>query len=179
MVNKKDTGLPQDRSSEKIMRIQSFENSDIVRQTLVSLINVASSKTSKAYARTTLKLLLDKLEKKYVVVKFIKIKDAEKIKNNEDAITVMAKANTIEPNEIGRTIQSLVDIYKRELGKKAGYFFIKEFQAELGDDYHSVIKKMGVDLRLVELQEEVYGWDTEHLQIKENVNSNIAFVEKK
>jgi hypothetical protein len=37
---------------------------------------------------------------------------------------------------------------------------------------------MGVDLRLVELQNELYGVDTDKYKIKDDINSNIAYVEK-
>ena len=65
------------------------------------------------------------------------------------------------------------------MGKKAGYFFLAEFKEVLGEEYHSIIKKMGVDLRLIDLQKEMPGWDTQNYKIKDEFDSNIAFLEKK
>ena len=65
------------------------------------------------------------------------------------------------------------------MGNKAGYFFLSEFKEVLGDHYYSTIKKMGVDLRLIGLQKEIYGWDEETYEIKDKYNSNIAYLEKR
>ena len=40
-------------------------------------------------------------------------------------------------------------------------------------------KKMGVDLRLIDLQKQIYGWDIGKYKIKDKFDSNIAFLEKK
>lgn len=80
---------------------------------------------------------------------------------------------------MGRAIQNLVDVLKRHLGKRAGYFFMKEFQDDLGEDYRSIIKSMGVDLRLADLQDELGGWDSKQYTIKDDADVNIAFIEKK
>ena len=70
------------------------------------------------------------------------------------------------------------DLLKKYLGNKAGYFFIQEFKAVLGDKYYTIIKEIGVDLRLVQLQNEFSGLDTKSFKIKDAGSSNIAFVEK-
>lgn len=56
---------------------------------------------------------------------------------------------------------------------------MKEFQDDLGEDYRSIIKSMGVDLRLADLQDELGGWDSEQYTIKDDADVNIAFIEKK
>jgi hypothetical protein len=166
-------------SSDKSIEILNVENSDVVKHTLVTLINIASTKTTKAYARSTMKTLLKKLEKNHSLFKYIDIKNVEEIEDNIKAINVTNKINSITSNEVGRAIQSLVDMFKKELGKKAGYFFIREFRDNLGDNYHLIIRNMGVDLRLSELQDELYGWDSEKYQIKDDENANIAYIEEK
>jgi len=155
------------------------ENSDIMRHTINSLVHVASTKTSDEYARTSMKNLLNQLIKDYDFLKYIKIKDAKYFENTFDAVSVMSHIDTVESQKVGKAIQSLVDILKKHLGKRAGYFFIQEFRDHLGDEYHLLIKNMGVDLRLSDLQEEFEGLDSEHFMIKDDVNANIAFIEKK
>ncbi len=41
------------------------------------------------------------------------------------------------------------------LGKDAGHFFIKEISRNIGDDYQSTIRNMGVDLSLMQLEHEI------------------------
>ena len=38
---------------------------------------------------------------------------------------------------------------------------------------------MGVDLRLIDLQKEIAGIDTEDYKIRDKIDSNIAYLEKK
>ena len=156
-----------------------IENSDVMTHVLTSLVNVTSTKTSEAHAWLTVKTLLKQLEENYDFLRYIKIEDVNYLENNLDAIDVISDINHIESREVGKAIQNLVDILKKHLGKKAGYCFIREFREDLGHDYHSIIKNMGVDLRLVELQDELYGWESEKYKIRDNGNANIAFVEKK
>ena len=49
----------------------------------------------------------------------------------------------------------------------------------LGNEYYSIIKEMGVDLRLIDLQSKIYGWDSGKHKIKDKFDSNIAYIEKK
>ena len=51
-----------------------IENSDIMKHTLASLLNIASSKTSVDYARSSLKNLLIDLEGNYDFLKYVDIK---------------------------------------------------------------------------------------------------------
>ena len=154
------------------------ENIDIMRHILYSLVNVASTKTSDDYAWSSIKKLLKELEPNYDFFKYIQIGELEDLSNNIDDINIISKMNAIEQNELGKSIQELVDLYKKYLGKKAGYFFISEFKDILGERYHSIIKNIGVDLRLIELQDELYGIDSKKYKIKDAGSSNIAFVEK-
>ena len=96
-----------------------------------------------------------------------------------DDINILSDFNDVEPKQIGEAIQNIVDIFKTRMGNKAGYFFLAEFKEVLGEEYHSIIKEMGVDLRLIDLQKQIYGLDTGKYKIKDEFDSNIAFLEKK
>jgi len=158
--------------------IKKISNSKIIKRTLMSLINVASSKTSDDYAWTSVKKLLFELKPKYSFLKHIKIDEIKVINYSIDDIVVDSKFNSIDANMLGMAIQDIVDLLKKYLGKKAGYFFIQEFKSVLGDKYYTIIKNMGVDLRLVELQNELAGVDTGQFKIKDSGSSNIAFIKK-
>lgn len=165
-----------DEGAEKLKKVK---NSDIIKRTLFSLIYVARSKTSKDYAWSIIRGLLTELKAEYDFLKYIHIDEIENLADTMDDITVMSDFNQVEPKKIGKAIQNIVDIFKTRMGKKAGYFFLREFKDVLGDKYHSIIKKMGVDLRLIDLQKEIYGWDSERHKIKDKFDSNIAYIEKK
>ena len=159
--------------------IHFIENSDIMKHTLTSLLNVASSKTSVDYARSSLKNLLTNLEGNYDFLKYVDIKTLKQIEGNINAINVKEDMDCVRPKEVGKAIQELIDVLKIHLGEKAGYFFIKEFREELGDEYHTYIRDLGVNLRIAELQDEIGKIDVEQYKIKEDSEVNIAFIEKK
>jgi hypothetical protein len=156
-----------------------IENSDIVKHTLASLINVTSNKTSVGYARSSVKNILIDLEGNYDFLKYVNIKTLEQIENNIDAINVRSDMDCVRPTEVGKAIQDLIDVLKSHLGKKAGYFFIKEFKDDLGNEYYSYIRDLGVNLRIAELQEELGKIDVDQYEIKEESKINIAFIEKR
>ena len=158
---------------------QEIQNSDVIKHTLYSLIFVARSKTSKDYAWSIIKRLLDELKIDHDFLKYIKINEVENLEDTIDDIKVSSDFNHVEPKKIGKAIQSIVDLFKIRMGNKAGYFFLAEFKEVLGNKYHSIIKKMGVDLRLIDLQKQIYGWETGEYKIKDEFNSNIAFLERK
>jgi hypothetical protein len=168
-----------EHSTDSYSTEQKIEKSDVIKRTLFSLVYVASTKTSDDYAWSTLKKLLSELKGNYDFLNYIQIGELKNLENNIDDINVVSKMDLIETNKLGRAIQDLIDLYKKYLGKKAGYFFINEFKAHLGEKYHTIIKKMGVDLRLIELQRELSGIESRSYQIKDDHTSNIAYIEKK
>ena len=155
-----------------------IENSDIMKHTLASLINVASNKTSVDYARSSVKKLLLGLEENYDFLEYVNIKTFEQNDNNIDAINILSDMDIVRPKQVGKAIQDLIDMLKSHLGKKAGYFFIKEFRDDLGGEYHMHIRNIGVNLRIAELQDELGKIDVNQYKIKEEDKINIAFIEK-
>lgn len=153
-------------------------NSEIIKHTLISLIIVSSSKTSGDYAWVVIKKLLSELNNSYNFINFIKINKLSNLKYNIEDIYVSSDFDKVSPKQVGMAIQDLVDLFKKYLGTKAGYFFIEEFKNILGEKYYYILKRMGVDLRLIELQKELYGLEMKNYKIKESSDSSIAFVEK-
>lgn len=153
-------------------------NSDILKNTLMSLIKVSCSKTSDDYAWSSITRLLSQLNKKYSFLKFVTIGKTKDISYSIQDIVIDDRLENIDALELARAIQDIIDLLKKYLGTKAGYFFIQEFKSTLGKKYYKIITDMGVDLRLVELQNEFSGMDTHSFKIKDSGSSNIAFVEK-
>jgi len=155
-----------------------IKNSELIKTTLITLINITSLKTTKDYAWSVVKNLINELIENHDFLKFIKIDDLKSIDYSIDDIRIESGFDDIEPIKIGAAIQSLVDLLKKRLGKKAGYFFIREFKYILGEEYYSHLKYIGVDLRLIDLENELFGMDSNKFKIKDKINSNIAYLEK-
>jgi hypothetical protein len=124
------------------------------------------------------RMSLKNLEGDYDFLRYIKI-DELKYFEETPFVNIIPDINHIESKEVGKAIQNLIELLQRHLGKKASYFFIREFRDDLRDDYHTLIKNMGVDLRLVELQDELFSGQSEKYIIRNDGNANIAFLERK
>ena len=155
-----------------------IQKTDVIKRTLYSLIYVSRSKTSKDYAWSIIKRIIEELKADYDFLKYIKIGEIDKLNDSINDICVMSDFNKVESKRIGSAIQRIIDTFKTRMGNKAGYFFLTEFKEILGDEYHLIIKEMGVDLRLIELQSSIYGWDSGKHKIKSSYDSNIAYIEK-
>ena len=60
-----------------------FENSEVVRHVLQTLINISSRKTTKGQAASTMNELIKKLQEKYDFLKHIEIKDIRFMETDE------------------------------------------------------------------------------------------------
>ena len=112
---------------------------------------------------------IPKLTYNYSFLNSINVTDINNVKEMEYYDTNIQNIVNVESDVldnvnrkmIGKVIQSLSDELIRYLGKKAGYHLLCEFRYDLGNDYFSIIKSMGVDFHLEELQNDLYGWVTE------------------
>ena len=165
--------------NNNLLNDENLKNSEVIKKILFSLIFVAKSKTSKYYAWGVIKNLLCDMKKDYEFLNYIKIDELKNLNDNIDDINIFLEIDSVETQKIGEAIQKIIDSFKKRLGKRAGYFFLSEFKEVLGDRYYSLIKKMGVDLRLIDLHDEIYGYNQDSYQIKDKYNSNIAYIEKR
>ena len=131
-----------------------LENSDVVKHVLQNLINISSRKTTSGHAISTLYESINKLKEKYAFLKHVEIKDTTFLELG-DPVTVMSEIDGVGSNKIGKALHDIIQTVNSNLGKDAGYFFIKELRSRMGRDYISTIEEMGLDLGLMQLEFEV------------------------
>ena len=131
-----------------------LENSDVVKHVLQTLIAISSRKTTSVHAISTLYDSINKLKEKYSFLKHVEIKDTTFLEL-EDPVTVLSEIDGVGSNKIGRALHDIIQTVNFNLGKDAGYFFIKELRSRMGHEYVSTIEDMGLDLGLMQLEFEV------------------------
>ncbi len=131
------------------------EKSDIIKSVLKTLISISSRKTDFPYAVMTMDDLIKRLEARYIFLKHVQINDDVYKEETTDVISVMSDINNVSPAELGQAIHAIIESVSRSLGENAGHFFIKEIRNTLSDDYLSVMRDMGVDLGLMQLESEI------------------------
>ena len=131
-----------------------IENSEIIRKVLNTLVSISSRKTTEGYAVSIMDTLIKRLEGTYEFLKHVEVSDTRFLEDDA-TISVMSDIDSVQPTEIGKAIHDIIVTMNESLGKDAGHFFVKEISRNIGDDYHSTIKGMGVDLGLMQLEHEV------------------------
>ena len=108
------------------------------------------SRTSESEAVITIKNIINQLEEKHDVLKYIKI-DKSRYSEATDAIQIIPDINSVGSYEIGKAIREIIRMIRINLGDR-GDGFIEEFKNKLGKKYLSEIEKMGVNLYFLELK---------------------------
>jgi hypothetical protein len=132
-----------------------LEKSEVMKNVLKTLISISSRKTDLPYAIMNLEDLIKQLETRYTFLKNIQINDDVYNEQTTDVISVMSDINTVSPTELGQALHAIINSVNRSLGENAGHFFIKEIRNRLTDESLSVMREMGVDLGLMQLESEI------------------------
>jgi hypothetical protein len=131
------------------------KKSEIMMNVLRTLISICSRKTDLPYTIMTMEELIKRLETQFRFLKHIQINDDFYNEQSGDIISVMSDINTVPPTELGKALHSIIDSMNRSLGENAGHFFIKEIRNKLSDEYLTIMRDMGVDLGLMQLESEI------------------------
>jgi hypothetical protein len=131
------------------------EKSDVMKNVLKTLVTISSRKTDLPFAIMTMEDLIKRLEVKYDFLKLVQVNDDVYNEETTDFISVMSSINAVSLMELGHALHAIIDSMNRRLGENAGHFFIKEIRNKLGDDYLSVMRDMGVDLGVMQLESEI------------------------
>ena len=135
-------------------KMTALDNSDVIKNVLKNLIDISGRKTSRGQAIDTIDTVMRKLENRYIFLKDIKIIDNRYIEN-EEVIDITRDIDKVRSSDMGKALNDIILTTHYSLGENAGHFFIKELQRNMGGDYNSVMKEMGVDLGLMQLEKEV------------------------
>ncbi len=142
------------------------EKSDVIKNILKTLISISSRKTDLPFTILTMEGLIKRLETQYHFLKNVQINDDVYNEDFGNIISVMSEINTVPSTELGKAIHSIINSMNRSLGENAGHFFIKEIRNTLSDEHLSVMKEMGVDLGLMQLESEITRLEREITQRK-------------
>jgi hypothetical protein len=142
------------------------EKSDVIKNILKTLLSISSRKTDLPYSIITMEGLIKRLESQYQFLKNVQINDDVYNEDSGNIISVMSEINTVPSPELGKAIHSIINSMNRSLGDNAGHFFIKEVRNKLSDEYLTVMRDMGVDLGLMQLESEITRLEKEIAQRK-------------
>jgi hypothetical protein len=151
-----------------------LENKDVIGCVLRSMINVISRRTSEVFAVVVINNLLRKLQSKYDFLKYVEIRNIM-YTEDLDVVTIDPQVNYTNNLELGRAIKEIFEIITVSVGKKAGYYFLREVKEGLTYENERRIKDLGVNLELMQLrymsnvEEKVYSTNLKNSDILKHV----------
>ena len=135
-----------------------LEKSDIMENVLNTILSISSRKTSLGYAVTTMDSSIKQLENQFDFLRHVEIKDT-RYSEEDDSISVMSDINVVESQKFTQAIHAIIRTMDKSLGRNAGHFFIKEIQSALDDDHKTVMREIGIDFGLLQLERDVEEWE--------------------
>jgi hypothetical protein len=146
-----------------------LKNSDILKSSLQSLCTIAGRRTSESFASRVMGAITKTLEQRYGFLKYVRIEDM----SSPDYISVATAVDDIDTSEVCKAIEAILRVVYMDLRDNAGLFFIKEFKNYTGEEIVSIIKRCGVDLDLMQLeQQHLYN----QYQKKKSVEGNVSLL---
>jgi len=126
------------------------KNSDVLRGALQSLCTVAGRRSSEKFANNVMGAIIKTLGRKYVFLKYVTIE----AKRSTDFIVVSPQINSFELSEVCKAVGAIIRVVQLDLKDAAGLFFIKEFERYAGEEVISTIIHNGVDLDIMQLEQQ-------------------------
>lgn len=132
------------------MKMSGSKNSDVLRGALQSLCTVAGRRSSEKFANNVMGAIIKTLGRKYVFLKYVTIE----AKRSTDFIVVSPQINSFELSEVCKAVGAIIRVVQLDLKDAAGLFFIKEFERYAGEEVISTIIHNGVDLDIMQLEQQ-------------------------
>jgi len=131
---------------KKQTRTLTIENSDVFYRVLKTLIDIIEKETSRSFAISTIKQLIEEYANKYDFLKNVTTIDVQYTLGANE-INVGQEIDRLEPTHVGKAIEDIIVGVHRSLEEKNKSSFTDEFKRQLASDYRSKIEEMGVDLK--------------------------------
>jgi hypothetical protein len=130
------------------------ENSDILKHILRTIITVSGRKTNESHAVFIIDKVMKKLEKRYYFLKNVAVKDTTFLEEGEP-VSIMTNLDSISKKDLGKALYDIIFTMNDTLGEDAGHFFFKEIAASVKSEIGSIMKDIGVDFNLMQLEYEI------------------------
>jgi len=128
-----------------------YDNKDLIGLMLKSTIGVLGRRTSESYANLIVNDDIDKLSEKYPFLRYVHIKGT-KYTEVFEIVTIDQEINEVGIEKIGNTLREFLENVIIQMGKNAGYYFLREIKEDLPFSYIESIKNIGVDLDYLQLK---------------------------
>ena len=128
-----------------------LDNDDLVGRILLAIIDVISRRTSEGYAVVMAGREVDKIKERYEFFKHVEIKNIQ-YSESGDVIYIDQDINYVDQHDIGKAIKEFIENLIESMGKNAGFYFIKEVREDIPYTHEKIIRELGVNLGVMQLE---------------------------
>jgi len=133
--------------------MKQIKNSVLIEIVLKAIYSVSSRRTSAKLAEESLGSTLRALEGKYDFLKYVTIKPSALSEGGGLNITISPEMDSISPELVGKSIESIIRVVYNDINAEAGLFFITELKKYAGDEISKSIKEYFVDLDQIQVEQ--------------------------
>jgi len=134
------------------VNMDNMKNSTLLKSVLKALYTVAGRRTSSRLADKTIGTCVKTLEETYDFLKYVQIENQTASGNTFD-VDVSSAIDYVEPDRIGKAIESMIRVVYTDLDEDAGLYFISELKKYAGDEITSEIINHDVDLAQLQVEQ--------------------------
>ena len=131
-----------------------MENSELLKHIISTLITVSGRKTTETHAVFIMDKVMKKLQNQYDFLRQVNLQDTTFLEDGEP-VSIMTNLNSISKKDLREVLYKIISNMNETLGEDAGHFFIKEVAKNVRSDFTSIIKEIGLDFNLMQLENEI------------------------
>ena len=131
-----------------------IKNSDVLSYSIQVISDILDRELGRNTSFSTISELVERLNTVYDVFKYVTINDIRVIQG-VNILSIDPQVDSMDPRDIGNSIQKIVQELHDILGERAGESFITKFKNYFNTDYLFKLQEMGVNLDIIELKIEV------------------------
>ena len=122
-----------------------IENADIIHYVFKALFDILDRDTGRNFAISTMTNLVERYRITHELLEYVEINDI-RTSQGIDVVSVMPVVNTVNQEEIGEPIQTIIQEVNKALKEKGGYAFVDKLKKQLTAEYVYILEQLGVDI---------------------------------
>jgi hypothetical protein len=132
----------------------SIKHDEILKYMISILYEVLENQSGRSYAYDTISEAVNRLSTEHEILKYVKINDVRSIQN-VDIVTVQKDVNSLEGILVGVGIQKVIQEIFNQFDERKGFLFMDKLKNLINADYNIKLNKIGVDLGIIKLKQEL------------------------
>ncbi len=130
---------------------QEITNANLLHIILRAILDVVARRSSDTYAVVSISTVLKKLQDKHPLFSYVTINKSD-YEQAVRRVTISPQVNQLPLEKTTHAINDLIIAITQAIGKAADYYFLRELKDDIGYEYETILKELGIDLDFMQNQ---------------------------